>query len=148
MALYQDGEFEESARAFRRLLSLEFDLRPDVVTVIFKLKHLGLIKDYKRVPDAELPDSEAYFDSFDGILYVRESTFCDANSTSAPEPRRRRARFTLAHEFGHVWLKHKGIRHRGEAGALQERLVKQIKQDEREAYRFAGAFLAPAYLAE
>jgi len=148
MPIYEDMEFEESARAFRKLLKLEFEPRPDVITVIFKLKDLGLIKSYKRVPDAGMPDGEARFDPFDRILYIRESTFCAANSVSAPDSERRRARFTLAHEFGHIWLKHSGVRHRGEASALQERLVKQIKQEEREAYRFAGAFLAPAYLAE
>jgi hypothetical protein len=148
MGLYEDVEFEDSARAFRRILQLEFEPRPDVITVIFKLKSLGLIANYKRMPDCEMPDSEAYFDPFDRILYIGESTFCAANNPSASESKRHRARFTLAHEFGHIWLKHAGVRHRGEAGALQERLVKQIKQEEREAYRFAGAFLAPAYLAE
>jgi hypothetical protein len=148
MALYEDLEFEDSARAFRRLLQLEFEPRPDLITVIFKLKGLGLITNYKRMPDCDMPDSEACFDPFDRILYIRESTFCAANGTSALESERRRARFTLAHEFGHIWLKHTGVRHRGAAGALQERLVKQIKQEEREAHRFAGAFLAPAYLAD
>lgn len=148
MQMYEDAEFENSARSFRKLLGLEFEPRPDVITVIFKLKDHGLIKNYKRVPDVEMRDSEAYFDPFDQILYIRESTFCAANSTFALESNRRRARFTLAHEFGHIWLKHSGVRHRGEAGALQERLVKQIRQEEREAYRFAGAFLAPSYLAQ
>jgi IrrE N-terminal-like domain len=148
MPVYEDVEFENSARSFRKLLQLEFEPRPDVVTVIFKLKDLGLIKSYRRVPDGDMQDSEAYFDPFEQILYVRESTFCAANSIFVPESERRRARFTLAHEFGHIWLKHSGVRHRGDAGALQEKLVKQIKQEEREAYRFAGAFLVPSYLAE
>jgi IrrE N-terminal-like domain len=148
MPIYEDAEFEDSARSLRKLLGLEFQTRPDMITVIFKLKHQGLIKNYKRVPDAEMPDGEAYFDPFDRILHIRESTFGAANSISAPDFKRRRARFTIAHEVGHIWLKHSGIRHRGEAGALQERLVKQISQEEREAERFAGAFLAPSYLAE
>ena len=148
MPIYGDAEFEKSARSLRKLLGIEFQTRPDMITVIFKLKHYGLIKNYKRVPNEQMPDGEAYFDPFDSILYIRESTFCAANSTFAPERDRHRARFTIAHETGHVWLKHTGIRHRGEAGALQEKLVKQIKQEEREAERFAGAFLAPAYLAQ
>jgi hypothetical protein len=148
MAIHEDAEFERAARSLRKLLGIEFQHRPDMITVVIKLKHHGLIKNYKRVPDEKMPDGEAYFDPFDQILHIRESTFRFANSTSAPEIDRRRARFTLAHEIGHVWLKHSGIRHRGEAGALQERLVKQIKQEEREAERFAGAFLAPSYLAE
>jgi hypothetical protein len=146
--MYEDAEFEKSARSLRKLLRLEFDPRPDMITVIVKLKHHELIKNYKRVPDQQMPDGEAFFDPFDQVLHIRESTFCAANSMFAPEANRRRARFTIAHEVGHIWLKHSGVRHRGEAGALQERLVKQIRQEEREAERFAGAFLAPSYLAE
>ncbi len=148
MPIYEDAEFEDSARSLRKLLGIEFQTRPDMITVVFKLKHHGLIKNYKRMSDAEMPDGEAYFDPFDQILHIRESTFAAANSISVPEFKRRRARFTIAHEVGHIWLKHSGIRHRGAAGALQERLVRQIKQEEREAERFAGAFLAPSYLAE
>ena len=145
--MYEDVEFENSARSLRKLLELEFDPRPYMITVVIKLKHLGLIKNYRRVPDEGMPDGEAYFDPFERILHLRESIFCAANSMFAPESDRRHARFTIAHEVGHIWLKHSGIRHRGAAGATQERLVKQIRQEEREAYRFAGAFLAPAYLA-
>jgi hypothetical protein len=148
MQLYEDADFEKAARSLRVLLGIEFQTRPDMITVVIKLKHHGLIKNYLRVPDEQMPDGEAYYDPFDQILHVRESTFCAANSMFAPEANRRRARFTLAHEVGHIWLKHSGIRHRGKAGALQERLVKQIKQEEREAERFAGAFLAPSYLAD
>jgi IrrE N-terminal-like domain len=147
MALFEDVEFERAARSLRKLLGIEYLPRPDMVTVVIKLKHHGLIKNYKRVPDNEMPDGEGYFDPFDQILCIRESTFCAANSMFAPDAERQRARFTLAHEIGHIWLKHSGIRHRGKAGALQERLVKQIRQEEREAERFAGAFLAPSYLA-
>jgi hypothetical protein len=148
MPIYEDAEFEKAARSLRKLLGLEFEPRPDMITVIFKLKDHGLIKNYKRVPDADMPDGEAYFDPFEQILHVRESTFCAASGMFAPETDRRRARFTLAHEVAHIYLKHSGIRHRGESGALQKRLVKQIQQEEREADRFAGVFLAPSYLAE
>ena len=148
MPIYEDAEFEASARALRRLLGIEFQQRPDMITVVMKLKHHGLIENYKRVPDEEMPDGEAYFDPFDKILHLRESTFCSANSAFGSERDRQRAKFTIAHEVGHIWLKHSGIRHRGAAGALQERLVKQIHQEEREAMRFAGAFLVPAYLVD
>lgn len=112
-----------------------------MITVIFKLKDHGLIKGYERVPDTHMPNAEARFDPFDGILYVRESTFIAGNGAFSTETIRRRARYTLAHEVGHIWLKHEGVRFRGEAGAKQEEIVKQIQQEEREADRFAAAFL-------
>ena len=68
MPVYEDHEFENAARALRRLLGIEFEPRPDMVTVVFKLKHHGLIANYRRVPDAEMPDGEAYFDPFEKIL--------------------------------------------------------------------------------
>ncbi len=148
MPIYEDAEFETSARALRKLLGIEFDARPDMITVIFKLKNRGLIKNYRRVPDREMPDDAAFFDPFKGILHIRESTFRAGNEWLADDAARQRARFTLAEETGHIWLKHTGVRYRGETGTLQEKLVKQIRLEEREARRFAGTFLAPSYLVE
>jgi len=148
MPLYEDHEFEASARELRRLLGIEFQHRPDMITVIIKLKDRGLIKNYERVPDEQMAGNEAYFDPEKGILYISESTFEAGNGFFAIESKRQRARFTLGHEVGHIWLKHQGLRYRGKSGELQEKLVRQIKQEEREAHRFAGAFLAPSYLAE
>ena len=64
-----------------------------MITVIVKLKHHGLIKNYKREPDAEMPHGEAYFDPFDKIFHIREGTFVAANSTYASETNGRRVRF-------------------------------------------------------
>jgi hypothetical protein len=116
--LYEDIEFEASARALRKLLGIEFDTRPDMITVIFKLKDRGLIKDYRRVPDSEMPNDEAYFDPFEKILCIRETTFEAAHGMFVNEPERRRARFTLAEEAGHIWLKHSGVRYRGNSGEI------------------------------
>jgi hypothetical protein len=146
MPLY-DEELEASARNLRTLLGIEFDARPDMITVIYKLKDRGLIKGYERVPDAEMPDAEARFDPFDEVLYLRESTFVAGHGMFSIESERRRARYTLAHEVAHIWLKHTGIRYRGEAGAAQKKYSDQIRQEEREAERFAAVFLAPGYLA-
>lgn len=147
MPLY-DEEIEHAARNLRKLLGIEFDPRPDMITVIFKLKDHGLIKGYERVPDSEMPDAEARFDPFDKVLYVRESTFIAGHGMFSIETDRRRARYTIAHEAAHIWLKHSGIRYRGQAGDAQEKHVSQIRQEEREANRFAAAFLAPSYLTE
>jgi hypothetical protein len=144
MTFHQDHELEASARQLRKLLGIEFQTRPDMITVVVKLKG---IKNYERVPDTSMPDDEVRFDPDERILYIRESTFVAGNGMFAIESERQRARFTLAHEIGHIWLKHAGMRYRGKSGALQEKYVRQIKQQEREADRFAGAFLAPSCLA-
>jgi Zn-dependent peptidase ImmA (M78 family) len=148
MRLNDDEDFETAARELRIKLSIDDQLRPDMHTVIFKLKDHGMIKNYVRVPDAEMPDDEAYFDSEQKLLYLRESTFCAANAMyTYSEGERRRARYTIAHEVAHVALGHDGVRFRGQSNALAEKVVHKIRRQEREAQRFAAAFLAPAHLA-
>jgi len=146
---HQDEEdVEAAARKLRILLGIDDLLRPDMITVIYKLKHHGMIRDYLRVPDADMPDNEAYFDSAEKMLYVRESTFRAANALyTYADSERRRARYTIAHEVAHVALGHQGIRHRGDSSAILKRFTRQVRVDERAAERFAAAFLAPAHLA-
>src|SRR5205085_1679904 len=55
-----------------------------------------------------------------------------------------RARFTIAHELGHMCLGHKKTRHRNISSRVIEKIAPTIKRDEYQADRFAGAFLAPA----
>jgi Zn-dependent peptidase ImmA (M78 family) len=148
MAPLEDEDIEQAARRLRIRLGIDDQLRPDMITVIIKLKNRGMIKNYVRVPDSEMPNDEARFDSDDQLLYIRESTFCAANAMyTYPELERRRARFTIAHEIGHIALGHKGIRFRGDSSERGKRLVGQIRQQERDAERFAAAFLAPDHLA-
>jgi IrrE N-terminal-like domain len=57
-----------------------------------------------------MPDDEACFDSDDKLLYIRESTYCAANAMyTHTKAERRHARFTIAHEIGHLALKHDGL---------------------------------------
>lgn len=44
MPMYEDTEFENSARSLRKFLGIEFQPRPDMITVVIKLKHHGLIE--------------------------------------------------------------------------------------------------------
>jgi len=85
---------------------------PDVVTMIYKLKREGSIIGYAVVPDRELPDEEAEFDPHTKLLKLRKGTFYAANNLYNC-PRKPRARFTIAHEVGHILRCHKRIRHRG-----------------------------------
>lgn len=147
MARFSDEEIEYAARQLRIKLGIDDQLRPDMITVIYKLKDRGMIKNYLRVPDTEMPEDEAKFDAIDRLLYIRESTFCAANGMFAAPSKRRRARYTLAHEIGHVALGHAGVRFRGATGDLAKQVVADIRRQEYEADRFAAAFLAPAHLA-
>jgi Zn-dependent peptidase ImmA (M78 family) len=147
MPQLEQEDIEQAARRLRVKLAIDDQLRPDMITVIIKLKDHGLIKNYVRVPDHQMPDDEACFDSEEKLLYVRESTFCAANAMFRySDQERRRARFTIAHEIGHVALGHEGIRFRGTSGEPAKALVSKIRQQERDAERFAAAFLAPAHL--
>ncbi|WP_422389124.1 ImmA/IrrE family metallo-endopeptidase [Bradyrhizobium septentrionale] len=95
-----------------------------------------------------MPDDLAAFDPETGILSLQESTFTAANEVLGNPPGRKRARFTIAHEFGHVFLGHKKTRHRNISGRKIEKIAAPIVRDERDADRFAAAFLAPSYLVE
>jgi hypothetical protein len=143
-----DADIERVARQFRKKLGIDDQLRPDMTTVIIKLKDHGLIKNYVRVPDHEMPDDEACFDSEDKLLYIRESTFCAASAMyTYRETERRRARFTIAHEIGHITLGHKGLRYRGATSTDAKEFGRKLRRGERDAERFAAAFLAPEHLA-
>ncbi|MGB6434962.1 MAG: ImmA/IrrE family metallo-endopeptidase [Bradyrhizobium sp.] len=144
----EDEDIELIAREARRVLGIEFVPSPDMLTAVFKAVHLRLIKNYVRVPDADMPDDLAAFDPDNGLLSLQESTFVAANEVVSCPPERTRARFTIAHEFGHVFLGHKRTRHRNVSGRPIERMAAPIIRDERDADRFAGAFLAPAHLIE
>ena len=94
-----------------------------------------------------MPDDEACFNSDERLLYIRESTFCAANAMyTYSETDRRRARFTLAHEIGHMALGHDGSHRRGATSAIAKELGRKVGRAEREAERFAAAFLVPAHL--
>lgn len=149
MAKQLTDKIELVARQLRIRLSIDDQIRPDMTTVIVKLKDAGLIKNYVRVPDEEMPDDEAYYDPSDRILYLRESTFCAASAAwRYTKSERRRARFTIAHEIGHVVLGHTAnIRFRGTTAEVAEKLVPRIRKEEGDANRFAAAFLVPAHLA-
>jgi Zn-dependent peptidase ImmA (M78 family) len=141
MAYLSEEQIEEATRKLRIRLGIDQQTIPDMMTVIVKLKGLGIIKDYRRVADNDMLEDLATFDPDPKVLLIRESTFCAMNRN---EPR---ARFTIAHELGHMWLGHKRTRHRNVSGREIEKIAPTIRRDEYQASRFAGAFLAPAHLA-
>jgi Zn-dependent peptidase ImmA (M78 family) len=142
MPYLSEEQIEDAARNLRITLGIDDQTNPDMMTVVVKLKCLNRIKDYRRVPDEEMPGDLAAFDPDERILCVRESTFVAMNRNNP------RARFTIAHELGHMWLGHKRTRHRNISGREIEKIAPTIRRDEYQADRFAGSFLAPAHLAD
>lgn len=141
MAFLSNDQMEKRAREARRLFKIDHQIRPDVVTLIFKLKSLGRISDYRRIPDQEMGLDEAVYDPYIGKLKVKESIFAAANSGC------NRARFTIAHEIGHILLGHNRIRHR-RLDYDKKSATSPVLADETQANMFAGAFLAPYHLSE
>src|SRR5262249_39776575 len=135
-------QVEAMARDLRKKLGIDDLPYLDMMTVIVKAKHHGLIQGYRRVPDHNMPEDEAAFDPHEKVLLIRESTFCAMNRG---EPR---AGLTIAHDLGQMALGHKRTRHRNVSGGRIEKIASTIKRDEAQADKFGGAFLAPAHLVD
>jgi|SRR5713101_8995162 len=141
MSYLEDEDFERAAQILRVKFGIDDQLRLDVIDVLRKLKHHGQIVDYVRVPDMSLPDAEAQYDPDKGIIYLRESTYLAAQRGDS------RARWTVAHEVGHVALNHQRTRNRSSASRSIEKIAQTIRRDEAQAHRFAAALLAPFHRA-
>jgi hypothetical protein len=148
MLLSREARIEALAAETRERWGWSGQCCPDVVTGLFKLKHEGRIHGYLRVPDVDLPEDEAEFDPHTGLLRMRESVFCAANDPLSSSTKKKRARFTIMHEIGHVLLEHKGTRHRNVSDRKIEKILMGTRVDEAEANRFAGAFLVPPELVD
>src|ERR1043165_8591349 len=120
-------------------IGLSFVTNPDLMTVIAKLKHVFPGFNYARVPDAEMPDAYALYDSEKQVVRMRESTFV---AMQRGEPR---ARMTVWEEISHFILGHKGVLNRSINKTVSERAVDLTKAQEAEAKRCAAIFAAPHY---
>jgi hypothetical protein len=135
-----DEELEAVARNFLKRIGLEHQVRPDMMTIISKLKHVVPSFNYQRVPDAEMPSAEAQWLSEDFILKMRESVFVEMQRGQP------RARMTVAHELSHYLLKHKGLLNRSTQRTISEITVPHVRRQESEARRLGPIILAPEYL--
>jgi Zn-dependent peptidase ImmA (M78 family) len=134
-----DEELEEIARAFLKRMGIEHQVRPDLLTIITKIKHANRAFNYERVPDHEMPDAEAQWDSDKCVLRMRESVFVGMQRN---EPR---ARMTVAHELSHVILGHAGLLNRSTVKSASEIAVDRIRHQELEASRLAPVLLSPEF---
>jgi Zn-dependent peptidase ImmA (M78 family) len=137
MAYLDDEDFERAAQMLRIKLGIDDQLHLDVVDVLRQLKHHGYITDYVRVSDRSLPEADAQYDPDKRIIYLREATY------SAAQRGDKRARWTIAHEVGHVALNHRQTRNRSSVSRNIEKIAQTIRRDETQAHKFAAALLAP-----
>lgn len=147
MAIREIEDLESAADAARAKFGLWGQAPVDMMTIIIKMKRLGMIKNYRRVRDEAMPHDESTYDSIDQILYIPERTFLAMNRGDS------RAQMTIAEEVGHIALGHEGVRHRttdeSKTGRPDpEKLDKNIRRDEAHARRFAAAFLVPRALVD
>jgi Zn-dependent peptidase ImmA (M78 family) len=141
MAVYRtDEQLEEIGRNFLRRIGLEHQLRPDVMTVINKLKRVEAAFNYRRVPDKDMPDAEAEWNSEATEIAMRESVFTGMQHGD-PHPR-----FVVFHELSHCALRHKGTRNRISSSQVRQYSAAQVKHEETEASRLAVIIMAPEYL--
>ena len=133
-------EIEQRVRVLRREIDLLNQMRPNMMTVIQRLRTSFRHFAYQQVPDSEMPHAEAQWDARKGVLRIRE------NIIPAMQRGEPRARMTIANEIGHFALRHAGVRRRNATQATAERLLFEVKKDESEARRFAAMFLAPSDL--
>jgi len=135
-----DESLEEIGRNFFRQIGLEYQVRPDLMTIITKLKHAVPSFNYCRVPDKDMPQAEAHWYSDDFILSMRESVFVGMQRGDA------RCRFTVFHELSHYLLEHKGYLNRGTQQFAKDISAPLVKHQESEANRLAPILMAPEYL--
>jgi hypothetical protein len=127
-----DEQLEEIGRGFLRRLGLEHRLRPEPMTVIAKLKHVVPGFGYRRVPDRDMPDAEAEWDSDTHEIAMRESIFI---GMQRGDPH---SCFVVLHELSHHCLGHQGTRNRIADPRLRRMSAPLVRHEESEASPLGG----------
>jgi len=135
-----DEHLEALGRNFLRGLGLEHQTYPDLMTIITKAKHNNPQFKYRRVPDRDLPEAEAEWNSEECELRMLESVFV---GMQRGEPHHR---FVVFHELSHYALGHKGFRNRIADPRVRQYSVTRVKHEEAEANRLAVMLMAPEHL--
>lgn len=126
-----------AAHSLRAELGLKGELFLDLSDVLARLKQVHPTTKIKIVPAKNAP-ALAWTESKTKTLYIQESVIKGLARGDA------HARYIIAHEMGHLFLKHQAVRN---LGAVQSEAYDQQKQ-EMEAALFANEFLAPFHLSE
>jgi len=128
------------ARDLRKGLDIDDRHSPDLLQVLARFKGPNHKFRLKEVPDSSLPHAEAKAHCESGILEVRSGILRALDKYGDP-----RARWTIAHELGHLALGHPGRLFRKRPGEPISRTQEAL---EYEADTFASEFLAPEHLAK
>jgi Zn-dependent peptidase ImmA (M78 family) len=141
MAVYRtDEQLEEIGRNFLRQIGLENQVGADAMTVINKLKHVNPKFNYRRVPDKDMPQAEAEWNSEASEVAMRETIFTGMQHGD-PHPR-----FVIFHELSHYALRHQGTRNRIANSQTRQYSAAGVKHEEVEASRLAVILMAPEHL--
>ncbi|MBN9603407.1 MAG: ImmA/IrrE family metallo-endopeptidase [Afipia felis] len=135
-----DEQLEETGRKFLRQIGLEGQHCPDPMTIITKLRRLVPKFKYRRIPDIDLPDAEAMWDSNNFELVLRESVYIGMQRGDT------HFRFVFFHELAHYVLGHPGVRNRILDPKLRNMSAIKVKHFESEANRLAVIMMAPEHL--
>ena len=132
------SEIIRLARLLRQILKIDHRFAPNLLEIFDQLKRFFPKLRLKIVPDFLLPDAEARAYPKHWLIKIRQGIYDGLLRGDA------RARWTLAHELGHILLQHPRrpfrVRDTNSARPIDPRL-------EREANIFAREFLVPAHLA-
>ena len=130
----------QQARDLRKQLNIDSVHEPDLYYVILTLKMVFPHFKLKIVSDADLPysDARAYCKAW--VLTVRKSILVLLSHYGDG-----RARWTVAHELGHLVLQHP--KSRLDRKRPDEPILESVRVFEDEADIFASEFLAPSHLA-
>lgn len=134
-----EQQIRNAARDLRRQLGIDHRYAPDLYEVLHKLHKVLPKFKLKEIEDQDLPHAEGKAHCEPGILEIPKSTLIALDKYGDP-----RARWTTAHEIGHIVLGHPGRLFRkrpNEPISAKEALY------EREANTFASEFLSPTHLA-
>jgi hypothetical protein len=141
MAVYRtDEQLEDLGRDFLRRIGIENQTRPDMMTIIAKLRHVVPAFKYRRVPDKDMPHAEAEWNSDETEISMRESVFTGMQRGDT------HPRFVVFHELSHYALGHQGTRNRVSSSQVRQYSAASVKHQETEASRFAVILMAPEHL--
>jgi len=133
--VFTDREIGRFVRLLRKLLRVHDQKTSNILIFFEKLKKIFPRLRLRIVENADLPDSEARAYPSSWIIKISRGVYEGLLRGDT------RARWTFAHELGHVLLQHRGK-------PFRTKLETELNSVEQEAHLFAAQLLAPSDLAK